>query len=114
MLLQRNQLQITADSQHSILPLRINDRYLLSSFYSEGKEKLTYTFCYDRKKKEYIHMPGGLNDNFYHTGAVAGLQPLDLYNHSFCYLKTGDAVRNSFSGRKENDNPVLFIVKLKA
>jgi len=113
-LLSRNHLEITADSQHSILPLRINDRYLFSSFYSELEQKLNYTFCYDRKKKEYINMPGGLQDNFYHTGAVADLHPLDLYHHSVCYLKDGASVADSFPGRSKTDNPVLFIVKLKA
>lgn len=112
-LISRNTFDIT-DGYSSILPLRIGSRYLLSTYYNASAINKSYTFCFDQKENQAYNVQGGFEDNFYHTGQVPELQAMDVYSNSYCYYKTGEEVKQAFPGRKDSDNPVLFIVKLKA
>lgn len=112
-LINRNKLNIHEDYS-SILPLCISGRYLVSIYSNATDEKLNYTFCYDRRENYAYNVTGGFEDNFYHTGKVPDLKSLDAYNNSFCYCRSGEEVKNAFPDRAEEDNPVLFIVRMKA
>lgn len=112
-LISRNALTIT-ENNASILPLRINKRFLISTYYNPVELQKSYTFCFDREENKSYTVREGFEDNFYHTGRIGELQAMDVSNSSYCYYKSGEEVRKAFPERKENDNPVLFIVKLKA
>lgn len=112
-LISRNQLNIH-EEYASILPLCIAGRYLVSTYSSASDEKLNYTFCYDRYEDQSYNVAGGFDDNFYQTGRVPDLQALDVYNNSFCYCRSGEELKEAFPDRTKEDNPVLFIVRMKA
>jgi hypothetical protein len=54
----------------------------------------------------------GFKDDFYQTGFIENLHPLDPYNQKYYFYKSGKEVSHSFPGRDENANPVLFFVEL--
>lgn len=112
-LISRNKLNIH-DEYSSILPLRIAGRYLLSTYSDAAEEQRSYTFCYDRYENHAYNVAGGFDDNFYQTGKVPDLQALDAYNRSFCYSRSSEEVKAAFPDRTGDDNPVLFIVRMKA
>lgn len=112
-LISQNKLNIT-DDYSSILPLRIGSRFLVSTHYNPNAEDKCYTFCYDRREDHAYNVQGGLDDNFYGTGRIPELQAMDVYSNSYCYSKSSEEVKQSFPDRKAGDNPVIFIVKLKA
>lgn len=112
-LIRRNKLNIH-EEYSSILPLCIAGRYLVSTYSDATDTDKNYTFCYDRREDYAYNVTGGFEDNFYHTGRVPDLKSLDIYNNSFCYCRSGEEVKKAFTDRTEEDNPVLFIVRMKA
>lgn len=112
-LISRNALDIENDKK-TILPLRISSRFLISNYYNACALQKSYTFCFDKEENKSFTVKEGFEDNFYHTGRISELQAMDVYNTSYCYYKMGNEVKKAFPDRKEGDNPVLFIVKLKA
>lgn len=103
-----------SDDYASILPLRIGSRFLVSTHYNPAEEDKCYTFCFDRRDNHAYNVQGGLEDNFYGTGKIPELQAMDIYSNSYCYCKSSEEVKQAFPERKAGDNPVVFIVKLKA
>lgn len=112
-LISQNKLDIT-DTYSSILPVRIGHRFLIANYHNPNSTGNNYTFCFDQEKRQAYNVKDGLDDNFYGTGKVADLQAMDVYSDSFCYYKTGKEAQAAFPDRKDTDNPVLFIVKMKA
>lgn len=112
-LLNQNKLEIT-DDYSSILPFRMSGRFLISSYFNPYSTENNYIFCYDCEKDRAYNVKEGLEDNFYGTGRICDLQAMDLHGNSYCYSKTGKEVQTAFPDRKESDNPVIFVVKLKA
>ena len=112
-LLSQNKLDITNDYSF-ILPFRISGRYLISTYYNANSKIKNHIFCYDLEKNQAYHIKEGVEDNFYDTGQIEDLQAMDVYSNSYCFSKSGKDVQKAFPDRKETDNPVLFIVKLKA
>ncbi|WP_195375204.1 MULTISPECIES: 6-bladed beta-propeller [Parabacteroides] len=112
-LISRNKLDIH-EGYSSILPLCIAGRYLVSTYGDASEDEQNYTFCYDRREDYAYNVAGGFDDNFYQTGKVPDLQALDVYNNSFCYCRSGEELKRAFPDRTEEDNPVLFIVRMKA
>lgn len=108
-----NRLAITEDYAQ-ILPLQIGTRFLVSTHYNPTQPEHSHTFCYDRRKAKAYNVQGGLEDNFYKTGKIPELQSIDLQSDTYCYCKSGKELAHSFPGRTNDDNPVLFIVKMKA
>jgi len=95
-----------------IYPVRTGKRYYLSTNYDPVADK-SYTFCYDDSKQTAYMLTNGFTDDFYKTGQIADLQPMDIYNDYYCYLKSGQALAKTFPERAKNsDLPVLFILKL--
>ena len=96
-------IAFTFDDKHQheapVYPIRKSKRYIMSTSNSiDG----SYTFCYDKTNNNAFLLNEGFNDDFYNTGLIADLQPVDIHNSSYCYLKS------------ETDKPVLFIVTLKS
>ena len=61
--------------------------------------------------KKY-NLDGGFNDNIFKTGKI-DMMPIDIFKNDYFYSKFSDELYDSFPGRTENDNPVVFIVSLK-
>ncbi len=96
-----------------LLPIRMGSRFWVSTYYNAEDESRNYTFCYDTEKEEYWQVKEGLKDNFYQTGNVLRMDPIDPYCHSYCFSKSGEDLRNIFPSEAQGESLVLFIVKLK-
>ena len=92
-----------------LLPIRMGSRFWVSTYYNAEDESRNYTFCYDTEKKECWQVKEGLKDNFYQTGNVRQMDPIDPYCHSYCFSKSGEDLPSETQG----ESLVLFIVKLK-
>lgn len=98
----------------SILPLQVGPRFLFTTNpYAQTAEE-RYIFCFDGRKKHAILAQGGLEDNFYGTGKVTDLQPADLHNRVYCYVKQQTGPRDTFPQLETDGNPVLYFVTMKA
>ena len=95
-----------------IYPVRKGKRFQIATNYLSIDNN--YTFCYDRIAHTAYVLPRGFKDDLQKTGYVVDLQPVDVCNNSYCYIKSGDSLSKKFSDKaKNNDSPVLFIVTLK-
>ena len=83
-----------------VYPVRKGQRYIMSTYHNTVDN--CYTFCYDKTNNKAYMLSEGFKDDFYNTGYIADLQPMDINNTSYCYIKS------------ETGNPVLFIVTLKS
>jgi hypothetical protein len=62
-----------------------------------------FTFCYDNKSHTAYKLSKGFKDNFFGTGNVSNLQPVDIYGNTYCY----------FSNTTENSaNLYIFTLKV--
>ena len=96
-----------------IYPVRKGKRYYLSTKDSRLVGDGGLTFCYDDKTLTAYMLSDGFKDDFYHTGKVSDLQPMDMYNDFYCFLKSGKDIARKFPERaKSDDAPVLFIFEL--
>ncbi len=95
-----------------VTPVNPMGRFWISSYQNMQDDKKNYTFCFDTQTYQYKNIEGGLRDDFYNTGDVV-LEAMDMYNNSYCYVKSGKDIKKAFPGRKEEENAVVFIVKLK-
>ena len=93
------------------IPLILGTRYLFASYQTNMSESENYLFCYDTKTNQSFSM-NGFKDDFYHTGIVKDLQPLNPYSQEYYFYKSGKDVSASFPDRDVNANPVLFVVRL--
>jgi hypothetical protein len=94
-----------------IYPVRKGKRYFTSTCHSPGNSHLT--FCYDRATHTAYLLSKGFEDDFFGTGYVADFQPVDIYNHSCCFIKSGKDLSAKFPERSaDDDSPVLFVVNL--
>ncbi|MDR2765200.1 MAG: 6-bladed beta-propeller [Tannerella sp.] len=96
-----------------VMPVRTSGRFLIASYGENVSEGENYLFLYDRAKAKTYPLHG-FRDDFYQTGLVKNLQPLDMYGHEYCYCKSGKEVAGAFPERNETANPVLFLLKLMA
>lgn len=95
-----------------IYPVRKGKRYQIATNHQAIDDH--YSFFYDRIDHTAYCLSKGFKDDLHKTGYVADLQPMDIHNHSYCYLKSGAELSKKFPDRaKNNDSPVLFIVTLK-
>lgn len=97
-----------------LFPLRFGSRLWLSTHHSATDPKLNYFFCYDSATGESWHTATGLDDNFYQTGTLSALEPIDIYNRAYCFCRSGRELQTAFPESAATESSVLFIVKLKA
>lgn len=110
----QNQLAGNAIDATTILPLQVGPRFLFTTTpYAQTAEE-GYIFCFDGWKKRAILAQGGLDDDFYGTGKVTNLQPADLHNRVYCYVKQQTGPHNTFPQSETDGNPVLYFVTMKA
>ena len=96
-----------------VYPIRKGKHLMISTYCNEADN--CYTFCYDNTNHTAYLLSEGFNDNFYKTGHITDLQSMDIYNKSYCYIKSGDDLSDKFPDReKNNNNPILFLVTLKS
>ena len=95
-----------------IYPVRKGKRFYLSTNDNSLTDKCL-TFCYDDLKQTAYMLSDGFEDDFYKTGRGIALQPMDIYNESYCFLKSGKDIARKFPDiAKNSDSQVLFIFKL--
>lgn len=100
-----------ANEHACIYPVRKGKRHMLSTYHYTADD--CYTFCFDQENQTAYMLTDGFKDDFFHTGYVANLQSMDIYNQSYCFLKSGADVASRFPDRSaNNEHPVLFIVTL--
>lgn len=97
-----------------LFPLRFGQRMWISTYTNGENAKDSYTFCYDTLKNQYWQVQGGLRDNFYQTGTISRLEPMDLFADTYCFCKSGEEIKEIFPQQAQEGNSVLFIVKLKS
>ena len=95
------------------IPLLLSGRYLIASYQANVSESENYLLCYDREADKAYSL-NGFNDDFYHTGIVNSLQPLDPDNKEYYFCKSGKDVSAAFPERAADANPVLFLVRLNS
>ena len=80
------------------------------------RKKATSFVSTDGKSVPFLHIlaQGGLDDDFYGTGKVTNLQPADLHNRVYCYVKQQTGPHNTFPQAETDGNPVLYFVTMKA
>ena len=83
-----------------IYPVRKGNRFMMSTNHNIVDN--CYTFCFDKTKYIAYMLSEGFNDDFYNTGNITDLQPLDIHNTTYCFLKS------------EANIPILFIVTLNS
>lgn len=94
-----------------IYPVRKGRRHTVSTCNSPSGEH--FTFCYDHEGLTAYILPNGFKDDFFGTGYITDFQPMDMYNRSYCFLKSGKELSKKYPGRAaDEDQPVLFIVNL--
>lgn len=106
-------LHASTDHPVPMLPFRFGQRFLMASNGKNGEESY-YFYCYDQLEQRAFRLKNGFTDDFYQTGHVPDLQALDVYCNEFCYCRSGQAVSRLCPERAVTDNPVLFLVRLKA
>ena len=108
-LIRSRQLEISPDYA-AILPLQIGPRFL----FAICPNQTNYTFCFDQKKKKAYHAIGGFKDDFYQTGPINNLQPIDIENRSYCFTRNDMSLQKSLLAEDFHSDTVLFFVKTKA
>ena len=86
--------------QACVYPVRKSKRYMMSTHHYSADD--CHTFCYDNSNNTAYMLSEGFEDDFYNTGNITDLQPMDIYHTSYCFVK------------QESDAPVLFIATLKS
>ena len=94
-----------------IYPVRKSKRYMISTHYNTDDD--CHTFCYDNSDNTAYILQEGFKDDIYNTGYIADLQSMDIYNKSYCYIKT-EADISAGSIENATGTPVLYIVTLKS
>jgi hypothetical protein len=100
-----------AEKPFCIYPVRINRRYLIASYCENVTKQSNFLFIYDRKNLTFFDM-AGFKDDFFETGVVTDMQPLNMNDSEYYFYKTGGDAMKLFPERGEHDNPVLFFVCL--
>jgi hypothetical protein len=99
------------DKPLCIYPVRINRRYLIASYCENIVNQSNFLFVFDRENRTSFDMIG-FRDDFFETGVVTDIQPLNMDGNEYYFYKTGKDVVKLFPERGEHDNPVLFFVSL--
>lgn len=100
------------DPKRSIMISNIymSNRYFFLE-YSYNRD--LYINVHDRESENTWNLKGGITDDICNTGKVI-LRPLEENKDLFYFIKDAYSLQGIIEGINENDNPVLFLVKLKA
>ena len=93
----------------------MGSRYWIASFNQVPNNDKDYLFCYDTRQGHHWELKEGFTDNFYQTGHVKSLEPIDPYGETYYYYKQGEAIKKAFPDQTTQESPiVLFLVKLRS
>lgn len=98
----------------STFPTRMGKRFWLAACQNNRQPLLNYFFCYDTDRNRAWQLADGFSDDYYQTGQINNLLPLDIYNEQYYFCKSGIALKEAFPQAFEEDTPVVFLVKLRA
>ena len=88
------------EGETGVYPIRKGKRFIIST--NNNMIDNCYTFCFDKTKYTAYMLSEGFKDDIYNTGNITNLQPIDIHNASYCFIKS------------ERNNPILYIVTLNA
>jgi hypothetical protein len=100
-----------AEMPFCIYPVRIDRRYLIASYCENIARESNFLFVFDRNSRTSFDTDG-FRDDFFGTGIVTDIQPLNTNGSEYYFYKTGKDAVKPFPERSEEDNPVLFFVRL--
>lgn len=109
-----NQKRYLSDAAITTFPTRMGSRFWLAACTNNQSPLQNYLFCYDTQKHQAWQLADGFEDDYYKTGNVTNLRPLDIYNRNYYFCKSGKELAYSFPQSAQEDSLVVFIVKLKA
>ncbi|MDL2265340.1 6-bladed beta-propeller [Parabacteroides sp. OttesenSCG-928-G07] len=96
------------------IPLQLGQRFWISSFADNRNEAGSYTFCYDKKRNCYWQAEGGFSDDYFQTGIINHMEPIDNYGQQYAFTKSGETLKGAFPQEAASDTTVVFIFTLKA
>ncbi|MEE4116036.1 MAG: 6-bladed beta-propeller [Marinilabiliaceae bacterium] len=82
------------------------------SFMEFSYKRTAYFNVHDKISNNTWNLEEGITDDIFNTGAVT-LRPLEEKSDLFFFTKDAYSLQGIIDGIHEDDNPVLFIVKLK-
>lgn len=97
-----------------LYPLRFGRRLWLAAYGSLADATKNYMFCYDSFRHRCWQAEGGFRDNFYRTGPVADLEPVDVFGRCYSFARSGETLAGSFPSKAASGHSVLFLVKIKS
>jgi len=103
-----------AENTVPVFPVCSTGRFYLSAYHNTGGDMPDHLFYFDRVVNEFRLLTEGIKDDFYHTGNILNLESMDIRNQSYYFCKSGEETKKAFPERKNPENAVVFIVKLKA
>lgn len=95
-----------------LLPVSLGSRYWLAVNQHAEEADRRYVFCWDCYDNQAWELNEGFTDDFFQTGSVAALEPMDLYGRTYSFTKRGETLRHAFP--EAADSTVVFIVRMKA
>jgi hypothetical protein len=104
----------TGNTDITTFPTRMGNRFWQAACDNNQSPLPNYLFCYDTRTNRSWQLAAGFDDDYYQTGSVANLRPLDIYNRNYYFYKSGKELERSFPQSVQEDSLVVFIVKLKA
>lgn len=85
-----------------------SENYILTLFYKNSK---AYQNLINLSTGKIVTVEGSFQDDFYNTGKTS-FKPWDLENDEFYFSKDAYELAGVMDGITEDDNPVLFILKI--
>lgn len=85
-----------------------SQNYVLTNFFRNSKSKVNLLSL---SSEGSVTVEGGFEDDFFNTGK-ATLKPWNLENDEFYFIKDAYELEGIIDGVNEDDNPVLFVLKV--
>jgi hypothetical protein len=93
----------------NILNMYKSSDYIFMEYNIDNK---SYFGFYNQQNKVYYNTNSGLNDDIYKTGKIIP-RPLNDSEFQMYFRKYAYEIQEIFNNVGENDNPIIFLVKLK-
>lgn len=93
----------------NILNMYKSSDYVFMEYNIDNK---SYFGFYNQQNNVYYNTNSGLNDDIYKTGKII-LRPLNDPEFQMYFIKYAYEIKGIFNNVSENDNPLIFLIKLK-
>ena len=94
-----------------LYPIQMGNRFWFAFNRHLEDASRHYTYCWDCRENQAWQINKGFKDDFYRSGYVTELSPMDLKGNQYFYCKNGEEVSREFPDAA--DSTVVFIVNLK-